>query len=256
MPDQLAHFLFAGRVYEKLSPALKARIDASSAAFRAGTFGPDPLFNDTNARRRAEGFQMHRLSCAALMERMRPAIRRGMPGAEDYAAGFFCHYALDRICHPELIARHNAGHERHVAMETAYDRHLYLRGARNLPRRIILSPSECRAACEMYKTQTPESFRRNVNAYWRLRRMLLAAGGTPLSEAAGRIKPEWKGIIPSKNPSEGIKSAISMLDERLESSVDIAAAQLEKLFCAFDSGKPFDPWLSYNFKGEPAGNID
>lgn len=254
MPDQLAHFLFARRVYAQLPPGLQARIDASSAAFRAGTFGPDPLFNDTNALRRREGFQMHRISGAALMERMRPAMRRGMPGAIDYTAGFFCHYALDRICHPELIRRHKLGPDQHVAMETAYDRMLYLRGERDMPRRILLSESACRTACEIYRRQTPESFRRNVNAYWRLRRLLLLAGGTPLASAAGHIKPKWKGIIPEKQPSEGIRSAAGMLDEKINAGVSVAAAQLEKLIDAFDAGAAFDPWLSLNFKGEPAAD--
>ncbi|MBQ3574951.1 MAG: zinc dependent phospholipase C family protein [Clostridia bacterium] len=251
MPDQLAHFLFARRVYEKCGDDIRRRIDVSSPAFRAGTFGPDPLFNDTNALRRREGFEMHRLSCAELMERMRPAIRRGMPRAADYAAGFFCHYALDRICHPELIRRHSAGPDRHVPMETAYDRYLFLRGERDVPHRIPLSDADCRAACEMYLSQTPESFRRNVNAYWRLRRLLLAAGGGPLSRIAA-VKPAWKGIIPEKHPGEGIKSAIAMLDEYLESSVDTAAEQLERLFRSFDGETEFDPWLDYNFKGESA----
>lgn len=256
MPDQLAHFLFARRVYALLPPALQAEIDISSPAFRAGTFGPDPLFNDANALRRSEGFQMHSMSCATLMERMRPSVRRGMPGAADYAAGFFCHYALDRSCHPELLKRHRAGPERHVPMETAYDRALFLRGEGRLPRRIALSDADCRAACEMYRNQTPNIFRRNVNAYWRLRRLLLLSGGSFLSGLAGRVKPSWRGIIPAKKPSAAMEDAIRMLDQKMDAAVPVAAAQLEGLFAAIRGDTAFDPWLDCNFKGETSADPD
>lgn len=250
MPDQLAHFWFAKRVYARLSPPLQARIDVNSPAFRAGTFGPDPLFNDLSAFRRSEGFELHKKSGAEVMGRMRAAVRRGMPCAADYAAGFFCHYALDRICHPELIERHERGSEQHVAMETAYDRCLHLRGEAETPRRIELDPAACRAACEMLRFQTPERFRRNVNAYWRLRRLLLITGGSAVAELVGRMNPAWKGIVPEKQPTEAMRSAVNMLDEKLNAAVPIAAEQLERLFAAYDRDADFDPWLKLNFKGE------
>ena len=56
MPDTLAHLLYARRVLAAAQPLLRARISPDSPAFRAGTFGPDPLFNDPSPERRAEGF--------------------------------------------------------------------------------------------------------------------------------------------------------------------------------------------------------
>ena len=61
MPDQLAHFLFARRVWSLLGD-LRTRINPASAAFRAGSFGPDPLFNDLSTHRRGQGLAVHRRS--------------------------------------------------------------------------------------------------------------------------------------------------------------------------------------------------
>ena len=59
MPDQLAHYLFARRVWAACVE-LRRRIDPASPAFRVGSFGPDPLFNDLSGARRAQGFGAHR----------------------------------------------------------------------------------------------------------------------------------------------------------------------------------------------------
>lgn len=55
MPDQIAHYLFARRVLAAAPSGVRARVCADSNAFRAGTFGPDPLFNDPSPRRRGLG---------------------------------------------------------------------------------------------------------------------------------------------------------------------------------------------------------
>lgn len=249
MPDQIAHLLFARRVLAAAKPELRARVSADSPAFHVGTFGPDPLFNDPSARRRAEGFEMHRRPGREAMERMRGPVRGGMPWAADYAAGFFCHYALDRLCHPELKALAARGEAKHVAVETAYDRKLYLQGGVDLPRRIEMSASALRAAAAMYTRVTPGRFRSDLNAYWRIRRFLLRGGGTGLARIAGSVKPAWDGLIPYAEPSEGIARGMEILEARIEASVDVAARQLENCFDAFDAGAPLDPWLNADFAG-------
>ena len=249
MPDTLAHLLYARRVLEAAAPQLRARVCADSPAFRAGTFGPDPLFNDPNPRRRAEGFEMHRRAGREAMERMRAPVQGRMPWAADYAAGFFCHYALDRLCHPELKAMDARGEAKHAAVETALDRALYLQGAVDAPRRIELSDSALRAAAEMYARVSPRQFRTDVNAYWRIRRFLLRGGGTKLAPIAGRVKPAWDGIIPYSEPDPGIRRGMDMLLGRMEGTVELAAEQLTRLFAAYDAGAPLDPWLDANFAG-------
>ena len=250
MPDQLAHMLFAQRVLEASKPELRARICAASPAFRAGTFGPDPLFNDPAPRRRAEGFEMHRRPGREAMERMRAPVRDGMPWAADYAAGFFCHYALDRICHPELKAMADRGEAKHLAVETAFDRRLYLRGSVDVPRRIELSGSALRAAAAMYERVSPRQFHADLAAYWRIRRFLLRSGGTGLATFAGHVKSAWDGFIPYADPAPGILRGMEMLQARMDDSVCIAAEQLARCFEAFDVGAPLDPWLNADFAGK------
>ena len=249
MPDTLAHFVFARRVLEAAAPQLKSRVCVDSPAFRAGTFGPDPLFNDPSPRRRAEGFEMHRRPGREALERMRAPVERRMPWAADYAAGFFCHYALDRLCHPELKAMDARGEAKHIAVETALDRALFLQGAADAPRRIELSDSALRTAAEMYRSVSPGQLRADLNAYWRIRRFLFRGVGTALAPVAGRLKPAWNGLIPYAEPDEGIRRGMDMLQRRMEDSVELAAVQLAHLFAAYDAGAPLDPWLNADFAG-------
>ena len=249
MPDTLAHLLYARRVLEAAAPQLRARVCADSPAFRAGTFGPDPLFNDPNPRRRAEGFEMHRRAGREAMERMRAPVRGRMPWAADYAAGFFCHYALDRLCHPELKAMDARGEAKHLPLEAAYDRELYQRGAGELPKRIFPGDADCRAAVEMYQTLTPHQYRADVRVYWAMRRALVLQNGRFLATLPGKLSPAWDGIIPHAEPSEGIRRGIAMLDDRLRDCVDEAAEQLERYFSAIEADAPLDKWTAPDFAG-------
>ncbi|MBQ8507006.1 MAG: zinc dependent phospholipase C family protein [Clostridia bacterium] len=248
MPDQLAHYLFARRVWAAAGE-LKPRIDPASPAFRAGSFGPDPLFNDFSSERRSQGFGMHRRPGREALEKLREPLKQNLPGAADYAAGFFTHYALDRLCHPDLKAMDARGEAKHVPTETAYDRALYLRGGCRLPRHIILSESACRIAAGMYEGVSARQFRLDLAAYWKLRRMLILGGGTKIADIADRLNPAWKGIVPSGTPSEGTLRGIKMLDGLLDAGVPIAAVQLERFFHAVENDLPLDGWTDFNFAG-------
>lgn len=249
MPDQLAHYIFGRRVLAAADRGLRSRVDPDSTAFRLGTFGPDPLFTDPNGRHRAEGFGLHRQPGFVTLERMRDAVRGDLPGAADYAAGLFTHYALDRLCHPDLKAMDARGEARHLPLEAAYDRELYQRGEGTLPRRIFPADADCRAAVQVYHSLTPRQFRSDVRVYWALRRALVLQNGRFLASLPGKLSPAWDGIIPYSEPSEGIRRGIDMLDGKLRSCVDEAAEQLQRYFSAIDADAPLDSWTKADFAG-------
>lgn len=249
MPDQLAHYLFARRVLAASGEALRRRIRPDSPLFRAGTFGPDPLFNDPSPRRRAESFELHRSPGCFALERMRPALQAGMPHAAEYAAGFFCHYALDRICHPYIKAMAARGESMHVAIETAYDRALHLRGEGDLPLRIRLSGAQLRAAVQMYRRLTPRQFAADLEIYWQIRRLLILSGGTVLAPALGRLRPGWNGLIPYKTPSPALEEYFVRLDALMEAGVAPAADQLARYLRCLEENLPLDPWTNADFSG-------
>lgn len=249
MPDQLAHYIFGKRVLAAADRSLRSRVDPDSTAFRLGTFGPDPLFTDLSASHRAEGFGLHRQPGFVALERMRASVRGGMPGAADYAAGFFTHYALDRLCHPELKAMDARGEAKHLPLEAAYDRELYQRGALELPRRIFPGDADCRAAVQMYVSLTPHQYRADVRVYWAMRRALVLQNGRFLASLPGKLSAAWDGVIPYAEPSEGIRRGIAMLDQKLRDCVDEAAEQLERYFSAIEADAPLDKWTAPDFAG-------
>lgn len=249
MPDQLAHYIFARRVLAASDMQLRKRISADAAIFRVGTFGPDPLFNDPSPYRRAEGFEMHKRPGREALERMRRPVRERMPWAAEYAAGFFCHYALDRLCHPDILDMARRGVARHVAIEGAYDRQLMLREDVRLPRRIPLSASALKAAACMYKRVGPGRLRADIDAFWQIRRFVAFGGGTALAHIPGKVHSGWDGLIPYKNPAPGLQACFDRLDELMGAGVEIAARQLELYFEALDRDLPLDDWLCADFSG-------
>lgn len=249
MPDQLAHYLFAQKVLAAADISLRKRICADAPIFRVGTFGPDPLFNDPSLYRRAEGFEMHRRSGRMALERMRRPIEERMPWAAEYAAGFFCHYALDRLCHPDILEMAKRGVARHVAIEGAYDRELMMRQEIRLPRRIPLSASALKAAACMYARVSPGRLRTDIEAFWQIRRFVIFSGGTPLAFLPGRINAGWDGLIPYKTPTAALRECFDRLDELMETSVAPAARELELYFQAIDQKQPLGDWLCADFSG-------
>lgn len=249
MPDQLAHIRFARRVLAAADASVRMRVCGDSMAFRCGTFGPDPLFNDPLPAGRAEGLGLHRRPGRVALERMREPVRSGMPWAADYAAGFFCHYALDRLCHPELKAMAARGDVQHVAVETAYDRLLLSRGRDDLPTRLSLSLSQLQAAAVMYEGITASRFRADLRAYWLLRRFLLFGGSSHIAGVPRHIRKSWDGLIPYAEPSPGVIRGMAMLEARIDTSVNEAAEQLNRYFAAIDSDLPLDPWTDADFSG-------
>lgn len=249
MPDQFAHYTFARRVLDAADASLRRRICADAPAFRAGTFGPDPLFNDPSPHRRAEGFELHRRPGREALERMRRPVKERMPWAAEYAAGFFCHYALDRLCHPDILDMARRGVARHVPIEGAYDRYLILRENARLPRRIPLSVSALEAAACMYKRVGPGRLRADIEVFWQIRRFVVFGGGTPLAALPGKINGDWDGLIPYKTPEPALTECFACLDEQLENSVQPVARQLELYFKAIDEDLPLNDWMNANFSG-------
>jgi len=136
-----------------------------------------------------------------------------------------------------------------VPLEAAYDRTLYLRGEKDLPSRIALSPSALKAAAQMYQRVGPGRYRADLEAYWQLRRLLILGGGTALAGIPGRLQPAWDGLIPYGRPDAATRRGIEMLDALTEKGIDEAADQLVLYFEAIDSCRPLDPWTHANFSG-------
>lgn len=249
MPEHIAHILFARRVLAAADARVRALVCADSSAFRAGTFGPDPLFNDPSARCRAEGLEIHRRPGRESLERMRGPVQQRMPWAADYAAGFFCHYALDRLCHPYIKSVAAAGEVRHIALETAYDRLLYQRENIRLPRRIAMSRSALQAAAQMYSRVSASRYAMDLEAFWQIRRFLIFGGGTKLSKIAAMAVPRYDGLIPHAQPSPATLRGMETLDALIEEGIAPAAEQLNLYFEALLENRPLNSWTDADFSG-------
>lgn len=108
MPAILTHDFFGRDAYADVSSRLGLLSVEEHDAFFLGNQGPDPLFYLVADPRVSKGNRvgglMHHARPAKLLLSLHDALsmltREERPVGEAYAAGFLCHYTLDRAMHP------------------------------------------------------------------------------------------------------------------------------------------------------------
>ncbi len=107
MPALQAHFLLAQLAMQRTTETVQQAINRSIPMFQLGAQGPDLLFycnplvkNKVNHK----GHRLHRLSGASFFTRQLQTRDTWSAAQTAYLLGVCCHYALDRNCHPTVIA--------------------------------------------------------------------------------------------------------------------------------------------------------
>ena len=112
MPAILTHDFFGRDAYDDVSASRGFVTPQQRQAFLLGNQGPDPLFYlvadpFVGSENRVGGL-MHHAKPARLLSALRDALtmltRDERPVGDAYAAGFLCHYLLDRSMHPLVYA--------------------------------------------------------------------------------------------------------------------------------------------------------
>ena len=112
MPAILTHGFFGRDAYDDVSASRGFVTPQQRQAFLLGNQGPDPLFYlvadpFVGGENRVGGL-MHHVKPARLLSALRDALtmltRDERPVGDAYAAGFLCHYLLDRSMHPLVYA--------------------------------------------------------------------------------------------------------------------------------------------------------
>lgn len=112
MPAVLTHDFFGKDIYAHNASALGKSPDEKQA-FLLGNQGPDPLFylvvSPSMKQFFSLGSDMHRTDASALLAAFKECIGL-LDNAEQaigraFAAGFLCHYALDRAMHPFVYSQ-------------------------------------------------------------------------------------------------------------------------------------------------------
>ena len=125
MPDVAVHASFGREVLSSLPEEVREIIVPEPYTF--ALFGPDVWFMHKPWRRReGRGRQMHTTKTGLfLMSLLRRAgVSAYRKELFSYLAGFFCHYALDSICHPYIIyvtAEEHVFPRSHMSMEHELD---------------------------------------------------------------------------------------------------------------------------------------
>ena len=188
MPDFYAHEVFGAKVFAALPKPVQDRLEPEKDAWQCGLYGPDPLFFYHPLwpnRPCHEGHILHRQPPAVVLARYHTQTAMATPYAAAYAAGYYCHYALDAACHP-LVNQSSRGNAlRHTIIEGAFDRALRQSGAghERAPLELPTDSAVYAAAAMGYQYAQPDQYRAALKRFLQASRMLAGLrNNTPARE--------------------------------------------------------------------------
>lgn len=132
MPTTYAHYTFGMHVYDHMDAELKQVIQTHLSLYLVGLHGPDILFyyRPLQENQLAKlGHQVHRQTAVAFFDVACKELKKmsDPAGGIAYLMGFFCHYMLDRECHPLVRKATGSDKVEHNRLEKEFDRELMIR---------------------------------------------------------------------------------------------------------------------------------
>lgn len=263
MPNFYTHLKFGRLVLRELPDALRRRLEGERDAYFLGQFGPDPLFfynSITGGAVRKMGVAMHRQSPRDVLERLREEMGKGTPFAAGYAAGFFCHYALDSRCHVYVKGLVGENTLTHSVIEVEFDRFLMERdGIDPTKETPMRDPAMPRAFYELLSRAVfpgvqGAQFQKCMRFYYKLNRWHTRAAGSRaaqlvlgLAARTSRLGARAGNLALKRKPEEAFAQCNGVLLAMLEDEVDETAGQLASFFF----GERLGAWLDRDFNGRP-----
>lgn len=131
MPTFYAHQRFGALVLQSAPPAIQTLCEKHRPLFDIGLQGPDIFaFYDPLKSNPVSAYadECHRTPGYQFLPDAAAAIRtaRDKDAALAYFCGFLCHLALDSVCHPYVYEATRITNRSHAAVETSFDRSLFL----------------------------------------------------------------------------------------------------------------------------------
>ncbi len=120
-----------------------------------------------------------------VLERYHTQTAMATPYAAAYAAGYYCHYALDAACHPLVNQTSRGNALRHTMIEGAFDRVLRQSGTghERAPLELPTDSAVYTAAAMGYQYAQPDQYRAALKRFLQASRMLAGLrSNTPARE--------------------------------------------------------------------------
>lgn len=261
MPAYYAHLTFGTRVFAALPADLRDRIAPQWDAYLCGQYGPDPLFF-LGAKTRAIARRIHHGPAKLPIANLSGAVGKRIPQADGYAAGFLCHFMLDSVCHPYVLAQVSRGRLNHAAIETEFDRFLMAQNGILATRSLAMPPMPTDyyvyGAAGLPNGVSAATYNHALLAYRLVSGAMTLASGTAmhrLLNAAGTLtgSPFLKGAVSGSFPEPEAFASNRALALLLDSAIDDCCGLLADFFAAADRGEIFyTPRLEYDFYGAVA----
>lgn len=175
-----------------------------------------------------------------------------------YAAGYFCHLALDSACHGYIYSKSAQGEIFHQAMELEYDRMLMEADGLSPLRRSYLptlpGTDTCAAASRAYPRLTPRQYRSSYVSMVRITGLLHRAYDTRAARVAdglSHIRPLYKlrGVVIGQEPAPASAETNRALSAMMTDAVAPAAEQVSEFFADVAQDRPLSEWFCRDFNG-------
>ena len=172
MPGHYAHYRFAASQLRNMDGETRKIVDRFRQLYDIGAQGPDPLFCFNpfiNNRIFELGCQIHWSPGREFFQRACQTYRaQPTDAAYAYLLGCLTHFCLDSMCHPYVNDVAKSSTEKHVALETEFNRFLMEKDGKTSPHTIdpsgylTLTRGECATAASFYQGLSGAEFSRSL----------------------------------------------------------------------------------------------
>lgn len=237
MPSGYAHYRFGMAMLTQMPADIKRAIQRFRPLFDMGLHGPDIFYYTSPLIKANAGFlgiKYHEQTGREFFIRACRMLRMERSEAGNvYLYGLLCHYCLDSVMHPAVLAAVARGAGTHVGIETEFDRYLLeLDGKapadiQKLRLHMRLTAGETDTVARFYPPADGRYIRNSISGMAGFTK-LIAAGGArrKLLEVGIRLGgKEMEGML---MPKQAAPESIA-LDAELLAVYQQAAAQLPKM---------------------------
>ncbi len=248
MPAIAAHYAYALKVSQKLSPKIRKIINENRSFFTLGAQGPDLLFYHKPHVKNDISTLGHTIHSKPMSEFLKNAINFVENDKNlAYVLGFACHYGLDRACHPFVNNFADHSSQLHCSLEADFDSLIIMefdlktKRSKYVPSIYEVAPiSEVYGLPEKVIADCTSGFR-NFSKYLDNRKLV------EIAEFLGDKQGKFVNLCLKKEPTF-IREALVM-HELFLNSLDSTAKLVEEIYSSARENGDFPTNLQLNFEG-------
>lgn len=252
MPSLYAHYRFGTQMLPEMPGDARRTIQRFRQLFDMGLHGPDIFFYGSPLLRSSASFlgvKYHEQTGEEFFTRVCRNLRLApSEAATAYLYGVLCHYCLDSVCHPYVVAVAAKGEISHAQLETEFERLLLEQDGKvpacsyDMSGHIRLTPGECETVARFYPPASAGNIKDSVKSMALFTKLLATPDGVrrkTLEKGMQLVSKAHVGMLMTAKPLPLSAPYISDLQACYEQAVERFPEMLSQLQAHMTYSAPF-----------------